>query len=322
MVSDVIEDIVKQYEDIEFQYRFMENPTDKVHLNTDDILIQRIEKSHEFSMVGNYMGNNRLDIATLIDSASCLEELIEFACPVSTRSYRYDMHSIVSKGHLEFRFEMPDIDFHPMSCVIGTLLRFVSSAIVLPSPKRFSRKGKGKGRTLSMRKHNFFKWLVQDRYLEEYFEAILPKQQQQQQAQPEENDNNSNKNNNNNDDHNDNDKEEVVLFQEDSDFRNTKFDYNAHLIHNLDDNLSATSSKGSLASSGGGSAYRPMQSLTPGMSSSSLLGPLLSSMQDKLNDSVLSCAPPPPERKPSTTSTRSIRTSRSRSTSVECYEQC
>ena len=287
---DVIEDIVKEYEDVEFQYPSTENPQDKVHLNTDDILIQRIEKAHEFSLVGNHMGH-RHDIVTLIDKASCLEELIEFACPVSTHSYRYDMRPIVTKGHLEFRFEMPDIDFHPMSCVIGMLLRFVSTAVILPTPKRFTRKGHGKGRTLSLRKKNCFKWLIQDRYLEVYFKAV------QCQSQPEENINNNEED-----------------YFEDTEYQN-KPDCN---IRNLEDELSTTSSKGSLMksvtsvlsqeSSPSRRSFVRMHSLSAGMSSSSLLDPLLSSMQDKLNDSELSCAPPPPERKPSS---RSVRMKRS-----------
>lgn len=308
---DVIEDIVKEYEKVDYQYRSIETPKDKVHQNTEDILIQRIEKSHKFSMVGNFMGD-RLDIATLIDNASCLEELVEFVCPVSNRSYRYDMKPIISKEHLEFRFEMPDIDFHPMSCVIGLLLRFVATAVTLPSPKRFAtgKNGKGLGRTLSMRKEKCFKWLIQDRYLEEYFEAVIPTSSQRHQH---------NKYNNNKD------YEELLVCSQFDDkiYQNKN---GSHIGHHLvaleegeEEGISVCSSKASLVKSvasahsiGGSStssrSYKQMQSLTHGMSSSSLLDPLLSSMQDKLNDSVVSCPPPPPDRKPSVRSVRIMNT--------------
>jgi hypothetical protein len=166
---DVIEDLVKVFEDVEPSFPFTEHARYKVYINAKDIITQRIDARHDFSMVGNYLGEHN-DITRLIDKASCIEELIEFACPISTRSYRFTMYTVTTRGHLEFRFEMPDLDFHPMSCVIGVLCRFVARAALLPAPKRFSKQGQG--RNLSMRKIKCFKWLVKDRYLEKYFNIM------------------------------------------------------------------------------------------------------------------------------------------------------
>ena len=173
LLSDVFEDIIREYEDVDCDSHSKdEDEKNNVHLNIKDVLIQKVEQSHEFSMVGNYMGE-RYNIASLVDNASCVEELIEFACPVSSRSYRFSLRSILVQGHVEFRFRLPDIDIDSMISVVEVLIRFVAKAVVLPKPKMFKKCGQGK--TLSMRREKFFKWLVQDKRLEEYFLGMQQK---------------------------------------------------------------------------------------------------------------------------------------------------
>ena len=253
---------------------FAEDPRDKVYRNSQDMLVQRIEGSHEFSLVGHYLGQSH-DVADLIDSASCIEELVEFVCPYANRSYRYDVRTMLTTQHLEFRFEMPDIDFHPMSCVIGMLLRFASKAVMLPSPKRFAKNGQG--RTLRMRKEKCFKWLIRDRNLEQYFGV-----------------DNTN---------------ELLLNDSLHSLSVTDSVLDSKSMNDFDDEgrsvASIHSKAESLLSFASNSSYmKAAASSYSAARSNSMIDPLLNSLHDSLNNSLASCCTPPKSRKPSVRSSR------------------